>query len=361
MNGRLGSGGDGQPDRAAGRFLRAVTEAPIFVVGCPRSGTGLLRDLLRSHPSLAFPTESHFIPEFYRGFGDPHTDREARRLAGRILRLRWVRRWDLPLERSSLAHCRSYRELISALYGEVARREGKPRWGDKTPQYVAEIPVLLELFPAARIIHIYRDGRDVALSWLATDYGPSNVYTAATAWKSLVAAGRSHGSAHADFYLEVRYESLLRQPEATMKRVCAFIDEDFDYAVLRPSRSPRIDYRRIAGSRRPNPRPSDTEIADWNTGRWRREMTPRDRSLFEGVAGDLLSELGYETEVTTPSLSASRRLACRVHNRSRITARWLNNRERSPATFLFTREARVRYWLRASLQGSDRRPAVTAR
>jgi hypothetical protein len=72
--------------------------------------------------------------------------------------------------------------------------------------------LLAELLPTARIIHIHRDGRDVALSWMATGFGPANAYTAATAWKSLVAAGRRDGSAHSDSYLDVRYETLLSEP-----------------------------------------------------------------------------------------------------------------------------------------------------
>jgi sulfotransferase family protein len=324
-----------------------VDEAPIFIVGCPRSGTGLLRDLLRSHTRLAFPPESHFIPDFYRGFGDPRSDREARWLAGRILRLKWVRGWDLALEASSLAHCRSYRQLISALYRQFARREGKARWGDKTPRYVEEIPLLLELFPAARIIHIYRDGRDVALSWLATHGGPANLYTAATAWKRIVAAGRRHGRTHADAYLEIRYETLLGQPEVTMRRVCAFIAEDFEPAVLRPSRRPPTRVRRIVG--RPRHKAFETEIAASNADRWRREMRPRERSLFEGVAGDLLADLDYETEGASRSLSPRRRLACRAHQRWRTLARSLYIREPSPGTFLFLWEARIRSWLHVTL------------
>jgi hypothetical protein len=337
-----------------------VTESPIFVVGCSRSGTGLLRDLLRSHPSITFPLESHFIPGFYRGFGDPRTDREARALAARILRLGWVRRWDLRLDPSSLAHCRSYRELIAALYEELARREGKPRWGDKTPHYVADIPLLLELFPAARIIHIYRDGRDVALSWMATHFGPANLYTAAKAWKRLVTTGRRDGG-QSSSYLEVRYEALLSDPEETMRRVCDFTGEDFTDAVLRPSRLPRFPHRPILGRRPRRALSSETEIVARNAGRWRREMTPRDRSLFEGVAGDLLAQLGYETEGATRSLSRGRRLACRAHAAGRITARRLNHRDPWPATFLFTREARIRHWLRTlGERRHRRRPAAPA-
>ena len=322
-----------------------MTESPIFVVGCPRSGTSLLRDLLRSHRRLAFDHESHFIPAFYRAFGDPRSDREARRLAARVLRLSWVRRWDLGLDAASLAHCRSYRELVSALYRELARRQRKPRWGDKTPHYATEIPMLLELFPAARVIHIYRDGRDVALSWMATSFGPSNVLTAATAWKRLATAGRRGVRAQPDSCLEVRYETLVAQPKPTMRRVCDFIGEDYTEAVLRPSPLPRFPYRPIVGAWPQRVRPSDAGIAIASSGRWRRDMTPGDRSVFEGVAGELLAELGYEIDGAPRALSRGGRLACRAHSRARRAARRVTNRDLSPATVLFTHEARIRGWL----------------
>lgn len=64
-----------------------MTESPIFIVGCPRSGKTLLRNLLRSHRNIAIPPESHFIPKFYKAFGNPSNEREAYQLANRILSL----------------------------------------------------------------------------------------------------------------------------------------------------------------------------------------------------------------------------------------------------------------------------------
>jgi len=197
-----------------------TSDSPIFIVGCPRSGTALLRNLLRSHPHLAFPTESHFIPAYYRGYGDPRSAREARRLAESILRLYWVRIWKLSLRPGDFADCRSFREVVCRLFETFARQQGKRRWGDKTPHYVAQIPVLLELFPAAKILQIIRDGRDVALSWLKTRMEPRNLYTAARMWRELVRAGREAGARlPRETYLEVRYERLLAEPEQTMREV----------------------------------------------------------------------------------------------------------------------------------------------
>jgi hypothetical protein len=287
-----------------------MTESPIFIVGCPRSGTALLRDLLRSHPHITFPSESHFIPKLFRAYGDPQNERQAIQLANVILKMRWVRAWGLSLDPSSFADCRSYREVLSRLYEKWTRKEGKIRWGDKTPQYVAEIPTLLEIFPSCKIIHIYRDGRDVALSWLRAGFGPENVFTAACRWKHLVNAGRRTGTnLSPETYLEVSYETLLFHPEATMKRVCAFLNEPFCHDVLRRN---LLAAEVISVRRRTSV--SDSEIIKSNTGKWKEAMSPSDRILFESVAGDLLRALGYETEGRTRHISRAEQIKWKMHS-----------------------------------------------
>jgi hypothetical protein len=264
------------------------------VIGCPRSGTTLLRNLLRSHPAHAIPPESHFVPAFHRAWGDPPHDRAARRLAARILALHWVRRWELDLTPRDFDGCRTYGELVGRLYRAVAARDGAARWGDKTPAYAREIPALDRIFPDAQFVHIVRDGRDVALSLQRTGFLPRTAFTAARFWKAHVAAARRDGPPLGPSrYLEIGYEDLLRDTEATMRRVCAFLDERFDARVLAPS---PLDWRRFPptfGPRRPR-HVSETELVRDNVGKWRRAMAPRDVAVFEAVAGDLLAELGYE-------------------------------------------------------------------
>src|SRR5262245_9430380 len=260
------------------------THSPVFIVGCPRSGTNLLRDLLRSHPHLAFPGESHFIPEFYKGYGNPQNEREARRLAARILRVNWVRAWGLKLDLSAFAEHRSYGQVVSRIYEEWAQAQGKARWGDKTPQYLVNIPVLLDIFPSAKVLHIYRDGRDVALSWLRVRFGPRNLFTAAKAWKKMVSIGRQAGATlPKETYLEVRYEVLLSHPEDTMKQVCEFIGEPFTDAVLRPTAA-RLPsrHRPVIAARRPRRSPA-SEIISTNKEKWKKQMSLPDRILFESV------------------------------------------------------------------------------
>ncbi len=291
-----------------------MNNAPIFILGCPRSGTALIRNLLRSHPRLTFPEESHFIPLFYYAYGDPQNDDEARRLASRILSLQWVKNWELEIDSSEFASCRSYREVISRLYGAWAQKENKPRWGDKTPQYVKEIPTLLELFPDCQIIHIIRDGRDVALSWVPLNFGPMNVLTAAAAWKDHVCEGRKAGSSLSPkTYMEIRYEDLLTDLKGSMERICLFLNESFTEEILKPTVLKEIHPQRIIG-RKMSRRFSYSRVNTTNHGKWMKDMKLSDRALFESIAGDLMATLGYETEHLGRCITLLEKWKWRVHH-----------------------------------------------
>lgn len=283
------------------------TCSPIFIVGCPRSGTHLLRNMLRSHPNLSFTGESHFIPKFYKAFGDPKSQKEAERLASRILNLQWIQPWNLSLDPASFAHDRSYTQVVRRIFEAWVQKENKSRWGDKTPQYVTEMPVLLELFPDCKFIHIIRDGRDVALSWLALSFGPRNIFTAARQWQYFVSTGQRVGrSLPAETYFEIRYEKLLAQPGAVMDSICSFINEPFCQELLEPN--PLVlDYperKSIFGRFTPSYNYAlKNTIVDKNASKWKRQMSCSDQVIFETIAGNLLKSLGYETTAKTRSIS----------------------------------------------------------
>ena len=317
--------------------------APIFIVGCPRSGTSLLRDILDGHLNLTFPTESHFIPVFFKAYGDPQTQGEARRLAARILRLRWVRSWGLALEPGDFAHDRSFRKVVTRIYSEYARNKKKARWGDKTPQYVAEIPVLYALFPKCKIIHVYRDGRDVALSWLRVGLDARNIFTAALSWKKFVSKGRRDGAAlPSSAYLEVRYESLLACPEKVIRDVCAFLEEPFSEAVFRKNPL-RHNQRQMRLGRR-DFGILDTQIVTTNVQKWKTEMPPPARVLFESLAGDLLASMGYEVAGATRQISGLERIMWRAHHWSCWVVDRMNSKDFLEwlVTFLSMTYARIR-------------------
>jgi hypothetical protein len=278
----------------------------------------LLRDLLRSHPGITIPPESHFIPRFYRAYGHPPSDEEAWRLARSILKTPRVSLWQIVAQPLDFAGCRSFSEVTSRLFEIWARKEGKPRWGDKTPHYVRDIPLLIQLYPGAQVIHVIRDGRDVALSWLRTQFEPRNLYMSARMWKEMVTKGRRDGAVlPGRSYMELSYESLLAQPEVTMRGVCQFLNEPWDSAVLSLN---RLDVMPGRKNRAITSVALQDNIVRDNAGKWRDGMTLRERTLVESVAGDLLRELGYPLEGLALPLSRGTGILLETDHRLRVLA-----------------------------------------
>lgn len=285
----------------------------LFAVGCPRSGTTLLQRMLDHHPQLAVAYDSHFIPRAIEDVAigvDPTLTPE---LVERVRTYHRFYRLNLSdaavYEAASKSH--TYGEFVSALYSEYGRLRGKSLAGEKTPGYVRELPRLHALFPWARMIHIIRDGRDVALSaleWAREDKGPGKfelwseepVAVCALWWRWQVSTGQRDGVLLGpDKYCEVIYEDLVARSEETLRPVAAFLELPFAQEMLtyyegkvqsKPGRSAKSAWL-----------PPTPGLRNWRT-----QMKPRDVELFEALAGDLLSALGYERGFATisPTIAA---------------------------------------------------------
>jgi sulfotransferase family protein len=264
-----------------------------FIVGRGRSGTTLLRSMLDSHPLLAIPNESHFVVPFLKD----------RRLAQQPLdinafwsaiteRGRRFGQWGVPPDSLKAALSEdaptTVEDALRSTFRAYALWRGKPRYGDKTPIHVLHIKLLSDRFPEARFIHMIRDGRDAALSYLDVDFGPNTLAEAAVYWRRFVRAGRAAGNRLSPSrYLEVRYEDLAANPREVLDRVSDFLDLRFDEAML--TYHERRDLVPVGAIHHQNLRiPPTKALRDWRV-----EMSARDVRTFEGVAGDLLDELGY--------------------------------------------------------------------
>lgn len=283
----------------------AATAPPFpFFVGCPRSGTTLLRAMFDSHPELAVPYDSYFLLNVIRTRGryeQPQGFALAPFLAD-VFEHWQFRRWGLSQEevRDALRDVtpQDVIQAARAVFGVYAARQGKPRYGDKTPSYLPHLVLLAEAVPEARFVHLIRDGRDVALSWVGRDWGPSSLAQAAVYWVANVESGRRAGRwLGPDRYVEVQYERLVIEPEPTVRRLCAFLDLPFDPAMLTYSRrAPEL------AASDPNPgdhqglfRPPVAGVRDW-----RRDMSSTDAAAFHVLAGDVLEQLGYDRPVAAP-------------------------------------------------------------
>jgi len=277
----------------------------VIVLGVRRSGTTLLRVMLDRNAALAVPDESYFVPQLaqrHRGQVDPSAFVEDLR------RLPTLAEWGLSPSAVGvrLRPGMTTGEAIAAVFEAYAAERGKPRWGDKTPLYMQHLPLLERLFPTARFVHLIRDGRDAAVSFLSVPRGimtegwgyPRDAAGFAALWATEMRDARTLGRRLGGRYLELRYEALVADPAGSLAEVCGFAALEYEDAML--GYVGQTDSARKEHQQRLN-EPPRVGVRDWRT-----EMSEDDRRAFERVAGDLLSELGYE--VATPG-SAPLRLA----------------------------------------------------
>ncbi|MGH9026753.1 MAG: sulfotransferase family protein [Acidimicrobiia bacterium] len=266
------------------------SNSPFFVVGCPRSGTTLMRVMLDSHPRLAVPRETHFVVGLaIRSRRHPVTVEDI------VSNPRFS---ELGLEpdvvRAAVARDQpsDYAQLVASVFRTYATSHRKPRWGDKTPGYLAYMPLLLEMYPDAQFVHMIRDGREVAASLSEQAWGPRTAIGGAYWWRRKVRDGRAAGrELPAGTYMEVRLDELIAEPETHLRRVCGFLDEDYFAEMLDYPERMRTPGMHHPVHGRHLERLPTADLRDWRAGR-----SELEQHAIETVCRSQLKELGYPTE-----------------------------------------------------------------
>lgn len=265
---------------------------PLFIVGMPRSGTKLLLGLLNRHPRIAVATfETEFLPWLARRFERFGNLRDRRRFDAFYAAMQRHSYFQYRRERGGVvdaaswhAACAEYTaagvfEALVRLDAEAPRGSGRI-WGDKSPSYIDDLPLLKQLYPAAKVLHIVRDVRDYCLSTRKA-WG-KDMLRAAQRWADDVRKARADGAALGAGYLELRYEDLLERTEAELRRACAFLAVDFRPDMLSLAR-PAENLGDARGA---------TDVLAGNSGKWR-ALEPRTLARIEQIAGPVLAECGY--------------------------------------------------------------------
>lgn len=247
----------------------------IFVVGARRSGTNWAQRILTAHPDVVgMPSETYIFSRGIRPLAElfqhatPGSPKTARTFIPRG------------------AFLEATRQFTDRVFGETLRSsaQGATHLVERTPWHVYDLELIADLYPDAPIVHIIRDGRDVARSLLSKDWGPDTMEAAAEEWCSSVEAGRAAGAALPN-YSEVFYERLLADPEAG---ICSLYERLG--LTLEP---PVLDAALLEARSAFNVDPAFPTVG---TGKWRQTLPPADLRTFDRVAGPLLEELGYDRE-----------------------------------------------------------------
>ncbi len=262
----------------------------MFIVGAPRSGTTLLRNMLNRHPAIGLCDETYYWYYVYtrrRAFGDLTDLHRRRRLVDRYLATNRVKRLGLPTDDLAVTLIRegdNYASFFAALMRFYARHHGKRRCGEKTPHHAAAAATLIKWYPASSLIHLVRDPRDVAASLRRMPWGSRNVLVNARLW--LASTTGAHRCRDHKNYLLVRYEMLVTEPEQELRRICTFIGEEYTPAMLAPDEGAAVNdwwFKRAGG-----------RVSADRIEKWREELSPAQASLVEWVAWPPMQQFGYD-------------------------------------------------------------------
>jgi hypothetical protein len=338
-----GSGGSQRPVageepsglRAGPTLARSATRGAsdevvpmFFLIGRSKSGTSWLMRLFNSHPEILCRGEGKF-------FGED----TANALHGALARSKDLKRWLVHNPWTLRDQDPNLEDIvantITYLMQEKLQKTNKKIVGDKSPfTSPGVVEEISSICPGAKVVHIVRDGRDVAVSSVhhqwnnATDLGGrrklspekvakreayredpeifgasgesifagKHVAEVARSWSTSVSRAMEDAALLGDNYYQVRYEDLLAEPVGEVVRLLAFLEADSDEEVARACVE-AASFEQLSGGRTQGEEDSSSFYRKGIAGDWKNYFTEEDRQAFKGEAGELLIRLGYERDL----------------------------------------------------------------
>ncbi len=300
---------------------------PKLITGNARSGTTFISAQIESKFDIAIPVESFFIPHFERYAGlFKAFEREDRSdiLAQCIQDYLEISLYagvksmspDSMLRNSILSvlyrhfdECSTasnYQQFLIRLFDSFAQERGAQCWAEKGMNYeLEELERYDTSFGQLRVLHIVRDGRDVALSWRSQWFGPKTLAESAYLWRKHVNHYRHWGELNPDRYLEITYEDYLDNTDASLERIGRFfnlepIAQGNKSTTLQESLASEVWTQNLSKPPMRN-----------NKEKWRSSMNEFDKRLFDSIAGRELKLFGYESSSLDRNISTQ--IGCRLY------------------------------------------------
>ncbi len=303
-------------------------KAPVFVVGCPRSGTTLLYNMLLSAGGFAvYLAESNVFNLLVPRFGDFSNGATREKLIDAWIESKLFRASFLDADeiRSKLlAECKNGGDFLRIVMGEMAREQGAQRWADNSPEELLYARTIKKYLPDALFIHVIRDGRDVSLSLDARPYAwirpfswdlKDKLAVTGIFWEWMVNRGRRLGRELGNDCMEVQFEQLQGDPAGTLAKIGKFIQHRLDYEHIR-----RVGIGSVS-----EPNTSFKGDPGSPVGRWKQKMTPDKLDLFESLMGTTLRELNYPL-ATSAKAGGLKKIRLRYFYRAYFAAKfWFKN------------------------------------
>ena len=273
----------------------------IQFIGTQRSGSNLLRVMLNQLPQVSAPHPPHILRTFFPlipQYGDLNNDKNFKVLVADVCR--WVNGNPVPwgdyradTDRIfDLCEKRTLTEVFSKVYIDKAKHDGASLWCCKSMETVIYLDELEASGLDPFYIYLFRDGRDVALSFKKVIVGPKHIYSLAKKWhEEQQLSLKLSKNIDPSRIISIRYEDLIHEPHKILEELCSklelpFTELIFDYMKSSESKAAAESGKMWVNLLKP--------VMNDNFNKFRKEMPENDILIFESVAGDSLDQLGYD-------------------------------------------------------------------
>tara|TARA_B100001559_G_C16452736_1_gene600119 strand:- start:42 stop:977 length:936 start_codon:yes stop_codon:yes gene_type:complete len=272
---------------------------PFFIIGSGRSGNTLLRSILSGNSDISIPPESYRIPFAIKKF-HIFNNRDWEDIVSQVLKefedCKEFYTWEIDITdaQKRLENIADSKRTLSNIFDELfctyteKHSPGSKIWGDKTPMNTLYLDWIGTVFPRSKFIHIIRDGRDVASSYLKMERYDT-ILEAANRWINSIESAQSFGSKIKENYMEIRYEELVTKPEEVIKDTCDFLDIDYDSKMLDHTKQ----VKKLGDTDKEHHSNLSKPISSDSVGKWRNNLSESDQESITKLLHKHLQRLGY--------------------------------------------------------------------
>lgn len=287
-----------------------MIKKPIFIVGCPRSGTTILAKILNNHSQIASATEIHFFnhlctlkkydwtnldEDFLKRFFNETRVEDFCSLLKLSFEEFKEQFNEIEPDKSLDTVSQNQKRIFDTMMLTLLKKNNKSICCEKTPQHLLSVERILGVYKDAKIIHLIRDGRDTVNSLIKMPWRPEGLLNNSRFWKKYAKLGmeiKDKLQSQTENYIDIKYEDLLLNPEASIEKLTQFIGIDFEENML--SNQKEANSNIFSSWESSWKHKAMEELDSTRVGAWQKELSDKDQTLLNWHLRKELSALGYE-------------------------------------------------------------------
>lgn len=300
--------------------------------------------MLDSHEQLVVPNESLIFKMFsssLKYYGDLSITENQKELLTDIIDTRVIGYWTpKPLleDIAPLIRKPGFAGVVEALICSTAKHKQLAAWGEKSPSHVFYWEHIKKTFPNNKVVHIVRDGRDVATSIINARMGPKTYYAAAKMWCSyLDAIERIKNDCPKSDFVEIKYEDLLFAPKDNLEKICATLGVPYFDSMLNfheKDTNYQTDTTNLQNLQKP--------LMPSNRDKWREVLSVAELQEFESVASNKLRSYAYVPAIDPAPIPSTQEVVARII--TSLAARFVSRARDTQGQKEFLNLKSIQFW-----------------